>query len=106
MTRTVTGMMAMMMGSSISPISAQSSITPAAAGTKREDTGEEHAHLFYILQTDQPEVQGQQQQHKPVHTGRNRQRQYGMTYFPQKAKREDTRKLKQIIRKKSPLSNS
>ena len=34
MTRTVTGMMAMMMGSSISPISAQSSITPAAAGTK------------------------------------------------------------------------
>ena len=88
MTRTVTGMMAMMMGSSISPIS------------------EKHAHLFYILQTDQPEVQGQQQQHKPVHTGRNRQRQYGMTYFPQKAKREDTRKLKQIIRKKSPLSNS
>ena len=73
---------------------------------QREDTGEKHAHLFYILQLDQPEVQGQQQQHKPVHTGRNRQRQYGMTYFPQKAKREDTRKLKQIIRKKSPLSNS
>ena len=44
-----------------------------------------------------------EQQHKPVHTGRNRQRQYGMTYFPQKAKREDTRKLKQIIRKKIPL---
>ena len=96
MTRTVTGMMAMMMGSN------------CGGGHKeqREDTGEEHAHLFYILQTDQPEVQGQQQQHKPVHTGRNRQRQYGMTYFPQKAKREDTRKLKQIIRKKSPLSNS
>ena len=34
MTRTVTGMMAMRMGSNISPISAQSSITPAAAGTK------------------------------------------------------------------------
>ena len=70
---------------------------------QREDTGEKHAHLFYILQLDQPEVQGQQQQHKPVHTGRNRQRQHSMTYFPQKAKREDTRKLKQIIRKKIPL---
>ena len=106
MTRTVTGMMAMMMGSSISPISAQSSITPTAHKEQREDTGEEHAHLFYILQLDQPEVQGQQQQHKPIHTGRNRQRQHSMTRFPQKAKRKDTCKLKQIIRKKSPLSNS
>ena len=97
MTRTVTGMMAMRMGSNISPISAQSSITPAAAGTKSSGK---------IPVRNTPEVQGQQQQHKPVHTGRNRQRQYGMTYFPQKAKREDTRKLKQIIRKKSPLSNS
>ena len=93
MTRTVTGMMAMMMGG-------------GGHKEQREDTGEKHAHLFYILQLDQPEVQGQQQQHKPVHTGRNRQRQHGMTYFPQKAKREDPRKLKQIIRKKSPLSNS
>ena len=33
MTSTVTGMMAMMMGSSMLPISAHSSITPAAAGT-------------------------------------------------------------------------
>lgn len=108
MTRTVTGMMAMRMGSSISPHLRPQLHHACGGGHKeqREDTSEKHAHLFYILQLDQPEVQGQQQQHKPVHTGRNRQRQYGMTYFPQKAKREDTRKLKQIIRKKSPLSNS
>ena len=62
--------------------------------------------LVNRVQFYQAEVQRCQQQYQAVHTGRNRQRQYGMTYFPQKAKREDTRKLKQIIRKKSPLSNS
>ena len=100
MTSTVTGMMAMRMGSSM---------LPAGCGRheqQREDAGEVDAHLFHVIQLHKAEVQGSQQQHQPVDTGRHRQRQHGVQHLAQKTEGQNARKLKNIFRNGSLLSRS
>ena len=79
-TSTVTGTMAMRMGSSIAPVSAQSSMTPAAAGTN--SSGKMQA----------------------VDAGRDGEGQQGVTDLAQKTEREDARELKQIVRREASFS--
>lgn len=108
MTSTVTGMMAMMMGSSMLPISAPQ-LHHAGCGRheqQREDAGEVDAHLFHVIQLHKAEVQGSQQQHQPVDTGRHRQRQHGVQHLAQKTEGQNARKLKNVFRNGSLLSRS
>ena len=87
-TSTVTGTMAMRMGSSIAPISAQSSMTPAAAGTNSSGLHDAEAERC-------------QQQQQAVDAGRDGEGQQGVTDLAQKTEREDARELKQIVRREA-----
>ena len=51
-------------------------------------------------------IQGSQQQHQPVDTGRHRQRQHGVQHHAQKTEGQNARKLKNIFRNGSLLSRS
>ena len=78
---TVTGPTASATGSAIAPSSVHSSMTPAAAGNEqqRENPGKEHPGLLhYLIQPDDAQTQGSQQQHQTIDAGRDGQRQHSM----------------------------
>ena len=89
----------MTMGSSISPISAHR----GGHEQQREDAGQEQADLFHIVQLDEAQQQGSQQQDQAVDAGRDGQRQNSVAELAQKTERKDACELKQILRKKSPF---
>ena len=100
-TSTVTGTMAMRMGSSIAPISAQSSMTPAAAGTNSSGKMpvRNRPYLLDLLELHDAEAERRQQQQQAVDAGRDGEGQQGVTDLAQKTEREDARELKQIVRR-------
>ena len=105
-TSTVTGRMAIRMGSSSCPISAHSSMMPAAAGTNSsgKTTGQVGAGFLDLLQLYNTGGQSCQQQHQAVHTGRHRQRQHRVQHLAQKTERKNAPELKNILRVRTPLS--
>ena len=70
---------------------------------QREDAGQEQADLLHIVQLDEAQQQGSQQQDQAVDAGRDGQRQNSVAELAQKTERKDACELKQILRKKSPF---
>ena len=92
----------MTMGSSISPISAHSSMTPAAAGTN----GEEQANFLDLLELHDAEAERGQEQQQAVDAGRDGEREHCVADLAQKTERQNTRKLKQIVRKDASFGST
>ena len=71
---------------------------------QREDAGQEQADLFHLVQLDEAQQQGSQQQDQAVDAGRDGQRQNGVAQLAQKTERKNAPELKNILRVRTPLS--
>lgn len=96
MTKMVMGIKASSTGTSMACKSAHRSITPAAAGTN--SSGKMPVRNSAAVRTcsrfDHPKAQRRQQQHQPVHAGRDGQRQHQVANLPRKAERRNAGKFK------------
>ena len=100
--------MAMTMGSSISPISAHSSMTPAAAGTNSSGKMpvRNRPHFLDLLELHDAEAERGQEQQQAVDAGRDGEREHCVADLAQKTERQNARKLKQIVRKDASFGST
>ena len=73
---------------------------------QREDAGEEQAHFLDLLELHDAEAERGQEQQQAVDAGRDGEREHCVADLAQKAERQNTRKLKQIVRKDASFGST
>jgi len=76
------------------------------AEQQREDAGEEQAHFLDLLELHDAEAERGQEQQQAVDAGRDGEREHCVADLAQKAERQNTRKLKQIVRKDASFGST